>query len=396
MASGIKLPFFTLLLLISFASVNALLFTPALPEITHFFQIGTDQAQLTITWFLIGYTLSQLLYGPLANRFGRKPALYLGTSLQIISSLICALSGYLHLFPLLIFGRFMLALGSGVGLKMTFTLVNECYDPQAASKKIAHVTLAFAIMPGLAVALGGLLSTYYGWPSCFIAGALYGLTLFIFIYGLPETSSSIDKHALKIPSLFSTFAKQFKNPFILTGGLLMGLATCFVYVFAALAPFIAINLLGMNPANYGLANLLPPIGLILGSLLSGKLVNYFSTKILLYTGITIASLGVILMFLAFLMHFSACLLLFTPMIIIYLGLCFIMANASSFAMSKTTDKAHGSAVMNFLNIGSATCTVLSLRYFPIFIILLPTIYLILCLIMISIIYLLTRLEYKTH
>src|SRR5262245_5450852 len=109
--------FFTLILLISFASVNAVLFTPALPAIAHYFNVTNDTAQLTMIWFLVGYTLGQLAYSPFANRYGRKPALFLGIGLQIISSVLCVISGYLHLYFILITGRFLLALGSGVGLK---------------------------------------------------------------------------------------------------------------------------------------------------------------------------------------------------------------------------------------------------------------------------------------
>src|SRR5687768_11342902 len=109
--------FLILLMLISFASIHAVLFTPALPHLAHSFDITIESAQQTLTWFLIGYALGQLLYGPLANRFGRKPALYSGICLQILSSFMCVLAGKLACYPLLILGRFFLALGSGVGLK---------------------------------------------------------------------------------------------------------------------------------------------------------------------------------------------------------------------------------------------------------------------------------------
>jgi DHA1 family bicyclomycin/chloramphenicol resistance-like MFS transporter len=151
----VRLPFATLLLLISFASVNAVLFTPALPTIAHYFGVAEDTAQQTITLFLIGYALGQLIYGPLANRFGRKPALYIGITLQILSSLLCVLAGVLNEFWLLVLGRFLLALGSAVGLKMTFTLVNESYEPKVASRKMSYLMLAFAITPGIGVAVGG-------------------------------------------------------------------------------------------------------------------------------------------------------------------------------------------------------------------------------------------------
>ncbi|HSW71680.1 MAG TPA: MFS transporter [Gammaproteobacteria bacterium] len=378
-----KLPFFTLLLLISFASVNAVLFTPALPSLAQFFEISEDSAQYTITWFLVGYALGQLVYGPLANRFGRKPALYMGISLQIISSLLCVFSGVIHQYWLLVIARFLLALGSGVGLKMTYTLVSECYEPKIASQKISYLMLAFAITPGLSVALGGILNSYYGWTSCFYAGALYGVTLLFFVSGLPETQKTLNLNALKIKHLLHEYSKQFKSIQLLTSGLLMGCSTSFVYVFAALAPFIAINIFGLSSAEYGLANLLPPLGLILGSIVGAGLSKKYPLGSIIRAGIFIASLGVIIMFIAMILHFPLLVSLFLPMIIIYFGLCFVLANASTLAMSRVTDKAQGSAVMNFINMGLATIVVLSLGLFPIQTLLLPASYIILSIVMLG-------------
>lgn len=376
-----RLPFFTLLLLISFASVNAVLFTPALPNIAHFFRIDESTAQQTITWFLVGYALGQLVYGPIANRFGRKPAMYAGISLQIISSLLCVFAGIIHQYWLLVLARFMLALGSGVGLKMTFTLVNECYEPKIASHKTSYLLLAFAITPGLGVALGGILNTYYGWTSCFYAGAVYGLILLFFVSRLPETLKTKNMHALKLVELVHEYGNQFRNTQLLKGGFLMGFSTCFVYVFAALAPFIAIDIFNLTSSEYGLANIIPPIGLILGSIVGASLSKKYALQSIIQAGIFITSLGSILMLLTMYYHFPILLSLFLPMIIIYFGICFILANASTIAMSHVDDKAHGSAVMNFINMGLATLVVLSLSFFPMKTLLLPVIYILLCITM---------------
>src|SRR5690606_17410179 len=114
-----KPSFTTLVLLISFATVNAVLFTPELPQLAELFKVSKDSAEQTVAWFLLGYAIGQLVYGPIANRLGRKPALYLGVGLQILSSLLCVLAGYLQNWSLLLVARFLLALGSGVGLMMT-------------------------------------------------------------------------------------------------------------------------------------------------------------------------------------------------------------------------------------------------------------------------------------
>ncbi|CCD04437.1 TPA: MFS transporter [Legionella pneumophila] len=376
-----KLSFMTLLLLISFASVNAVLFTPALPSITAFFRITEHAAQQTITSFLVGYAIGQLVYGPTANRYGRKKTLYIGIGLQIISSLLCVLAGMISMYPLLVLGRFLLALGSGVGLKMTFTLVNECYEPQLAAQKTSYLMLAFAIAPGLSVALGGILNSHYGWESCFYAGTVYGAILLVMVRQLPETQKSLQLEAFQMKHLLQGYVSQFKNKPLISGGALMGGASCFVYIFAAMAPFIAINLLGMSTTEYGAANILPSLGLTLGSIWSAQFAKKYSQRAGIQLGILISGFAALAMMMATLTHHSALIKLFFPMIFIYLGLSFIFANASTFAMSHTSDKAHGSAVMNFINMGLVTVVILGLSLLPMSQYLLPAIYIILCILM---------------
>lgn len=376
-----NLPMFTLLLMISFASVNAVLFTPGLPDITQYFAIKEDTAQLTISWFLIGYAFGQLVYGPVANRFGRKPTLYMGIGLQIASSLLCVVSGLITSYPLLVISRFLLALGAGVGLKMTFTMVNECYEPKVVSQKIAFLMLAFAITPALSVALGGWLTRQFGWMSCFYAGALYGVILLILVSRLPETQFTKHKDAFKLVQLIQGYSTQMKNLVLVAGGLLMGCCTCFVYVFAAEAPFLAMNVYGLSTTEYGVANLIPPIGLIAGSIVSGKLADKIPLHYIIHTGIIVSIMGCLWMAAAVYLHADVINTLFLPMILVYGGVCLIAANASAIAMSTVKDKAHGSAMMNFLNMGLPTVIVLSLGLFPIHIFLLPILFFLICIFM---------------
>lgn len=101
---------FILLLLATFASVSAVLYTPSLPEIAESLKITSTQAQFSMTAFLIGYALGNLPYGPLSNRFGRKPTLYLGILLAIGGSLLILLAASLQLFGLFVLGNVRFAL----------------------------------------------------------------------------------------------------------------------------------------------------------------------------------------------------------------------------------------------------------------------------------------------
>ena len=150
------IPIYTLIILVSFASVAAVLFTPGLPVLQREFQLDTAQTQLTISLFLLGYTIGPLIYGPLANRHGRKNMLYCGISIAFVASLFCAISSYSASFNLFLLARFMSAIGASAGLTLTFTIVNDVFtDIDYRRTMIAYVTLAFAIMPGLAVFVGG-------------------------------------------------------------------------------------------------------------------------------------------------------------------------------------------------------------------------------------------------
>ncbi|MGE3320121.1 MAG: MFS transporter [Candidatus Berkiella sp.] len=375
-----RFPWFTLTMLISFASVNAVLYTPALPDIAAFLHVSHTQAEGTMTLFLIGYTLGQLIYSPLAERFGRKQALFIGISMQILASFACALCLFIPSLWWLSVSRFFVALGSGVGLKMTFTLVNEWYEPKAASQKMSYLTLAFAITPGLAVSLGGLLNTYLGFASCFLASAAYGMVLLAMVANLPIKPSAINQKALQLTNLRQAYRQPFSNSQLWVGGLLMGAASCFVYVFAALAPFIAMDLMQMSSSEYGIANLIPSMGMIAGCLCSGRWIKKHSLQSLIKVGTAICIVGVAFMSIT-VFSLPPLMSIFLPMVVIYFGLSLVLPNASSYAMSFVNNKSHGSAAMSFINMGSTTLVVLALGVCSIHVMLLPIVFGLICLAM---------------
>ncbi len=168
-----------LLLLVSFASISAVLFTPSLPELTEKLHITPSQAQFTITIFLIGYGIGNLPYGPLSNRYGRKPAIYTGIILALVGSGLIVLVDYFQAFWLFLVGRFFLALGSSAGLTLAFTMVGDCYQKKVLAKKISYFMLVFAMGPGISIAIGGFLTTHFKWVSCFYFLILYSLFLLV-------------------------------------------------------------------------------------------------------------------------------------------------------------------------------------------------------------------------
>jgi MFS transporter, DHA1 family, multidrug resistance protein len=342
-----------LALLISFASVGAVVFTPGLPEIGKYFAITNDVAQYTVTWYLIGYSLGQLLYGPLANRFGSKSTLKIGSSIAIIGSLGCILSYTIKSFDLLVFSRVLLSLGAACGLKMTFTLTSKLFSHENAAKAMSYTMMSFAIAPGLAVYIGSVLVSYYNWSTPFYFMLLYSIIIFIVTGFLPEAYINKDHQALKFSNVISNYVLQVKNYKVIVGGLLVGVGTSIVYAFAAFSPFIAINQMGLSETSFGLYNIIPSLGILFGSIVSGGLSGIWSPQKSLKYGLWISLLGVIVLFLTLKSSETNPLSLFAPMVIIYFGFSFIFGNSAALALKDSTDKGNASAMLSFTNMISS-------------------------------------------
>jgi MFS family permease len=360
-----KPQFYILLLLVSFASVGAVLFTPALPSIASYFQISPGQAQFTITAYLLGYALGQLPYGPLANRFGRKTTLYIGISLSIVGALLCALSSSFNSFGLLVLARFIQALGACVGLKVSFTMVADVFNQTDATKMISRFVIAFAIMPGIAIAIGGWLTTLLNWESCFYFLALFGAFMLWMSTKLPETAKSLDKSALGLSSIIHGYGLKFKNRRLVLSALIMGCGSAVIYVFASKAPFIGIQLIGMTPEGYGSYSLIPPVGMLLGGLMAAGFAGRFSALHIILIGIVGCIAASFTMLVPFSMGKLTPMTLFVPMFLIYLVESLIFANISAFGLSHAKNKSNGSAILNFINLSTTVAGVLLAEFiFP--------------------------------
>jgi DHA1 family bicyclomycin/chloramphenicol resistance-like MFS transporter len=344
-----QLPLLTLTLLVSFGSVCAVILTPSLPAIGKYFAVSESQAQLTISLFLIGYALGQLIYGPLANRYGRKLAIYIGITLEIASAFLCLIATWSHWFCLLLFGRLLMALGASAGLKMSFTLIADVYEQKQASQVISFLTLTFAITPAIAVSLGGFLAEHIHWQSCFYILAVYGGLLLLFCYYLPETAPIRDTQALQITKLLRGYTTQLKNYQLMACALLAGCGTAMIYIFAERVPFIAIHRLGLSPSQYGLYNLLPPVGMIIGAIWSMWRAKPALASIGL--GLIIELVGICIMLLLSWQGYTSALTIFLPIIIVYIGESLVYANAIGLATSHAKDKSYASAMLNFVNMG---------------------------------------------
>jgi multidrug resistance protein len=320
--------------------------------------MSSSAAQFAITIFLIGYAIGQLPYGPLSNKIGRKPTLFIGLGISIVGSLVCGVS---DTFWMLIGGRILTALGASVGLMLTYTIVSDVYNPEQARKKLAFVSLAFAIAPGAAVALGGVLTQFISWESTFFCQALYGVVLLLLSTRLPETSSSLSTEPYTLKLILDSYLRRCNNLKLVICSLIQGSCTSFVYVFAALAPFMVIHLLGKSPSVYGMLNLIPSAGMILGSVFSHFTSHILSAHRSILLGLSILLISTLTMGAIFVFGEFNLWTLFAPFFLMNIGITLAYINCPAIGTADAKNKPNAAAVLAFLNISTCVVTVFILQ-----------------------------------
>lgn len=349
-----------LLLLITFANFLGLLITPALPEIAERFNFPGSMGTWIMALFLVGYSVGQLLYGPYANRFGRKPTITFGMLLALFGTILCYFSEEFWVFAV---GRVIQALGAAVGLKIGFTIVGDLNQGGQATKALATLSSAFGIMPGIAIAIGGYITEMYGAEGCFIFLGIYTVFLWSICQILPETVHELNRDALKIKKVAYHYGEQFKDAYLVLYAFLAGLTSCILYIFSTVSPYLGMKGLALSPQQFGYWAILPSFGFLCGAITSRKMGDKYHPRINILSGILIILVATLVSSFTFATGHMNVWTLFIPTAFMYLGANLIWSNALSKGLTGAHDKSNASAVMQFVNMGTATIAVFIIQGF---------------------------------
>ena len=232
--------------LVAFAPMSIDMYLPSLPALERYFATDTASVQHTLAAFFLGLTVGQLLYGPIADRYGRKPPLYFGLSLYVAASAACALAPTIGS---LIGLRFLQALSGCAGMVVARAVVRDLYDRQESARVFSILLMVMGIAPIVAPLAGGYLLTWFGWRSIFWVLALFGVACLVAVKaGLPETIPR-DQPRIALSKAMGNYAALLADrrylAYALSGG--FGQAGMFAYISGS--PFVIIDLYGV-PAHY--------------------------------------------------------------------------------------------------------------------------------------------------
>ncbi len=222
-----------LLTLITFSGTMAMhIFVPALPEAARDIGASIGAMQMTVSVYLFGLAVGQLVYGPLSDRLGRRPVLMAGLVLYTITSLTAAFAPNVDA---LIVIRIFQALGGCAGLVLGRAIIRDTAPPREAARRLALMNLMVTVGPGVAPLIGGALASTLGWRSIFFLLFALGMTNIAFTWRLlPETRVQTSNTGL--PTLARNYRRLLGSPAFLGYAFGGGCATTAMYAFIAASP----------------------------------------------------------------------------------------------------------------------------------------------------------------
>ncbi len=306
--------------------------TPSLPAIALAMHTSIGTVQQSIPLFLLGEAVSLLFYGPLSDRYGRRPCVIVGLSIAVLSSYASVWSTSIDVF---LFYRVLQGIGSGVCMGLGRTILADVIKGKRFMATGAYFSLILSLSPLLAPILGGYVQHWAGWDANFILlGSILLLVLVLYTLLCPETRDP-KTHNLALPwhAVFQNYAVLARDRVFMVSVLLSGFAMAAIMVYATLSPTILQGDFKLSAVHYGWA--LGVVGLfgMLGKLAFPWFVKHFEASSNVFFGLWCTLLsGVVLLIAALIGHLSMWLLVLMPAIVM-LGQSFVLPNTAAFALT---------------------------------------------------------------
>jgi DHA1 family bicyclomycin/chloramphenicol resistance-like MFS transporter len=265
------------------------MYLPGFPAIAQNLNTTVDYVSYSLSSFLIGVCTGQFIWGPLLDRFGRKPPLYAGLAIYILASLGCALSSSI---TMLIGFRFLQALGGCAGMIAPRAIVRDIFPVKESAKVFSLLILILGASPIIAPTVGSFMVTAFGWHSVFIVlAAVTAILLIVVIFLLPESKRPNPSFSLKPKPILLNFFLVIKTPQFYSYALAGAVASASLMAYISGSPLVFMEIFGLKEHQYSLIFAFIAVGLIGSSQLNNFLLKKYSniqiikTMLLTQTGI---------------------------------------------------------------------------------------------------------------
>ncbi len=245
------------------------MYLPSLPDMAVLLDARVTQIQFTLSVFLVGFAIGQILYGPISDRYGRRPLLLASFAVFSLASAACALATSVE--PL-IAARFVQALGAAGGVVVARAIVRDLYEASRAGQELALMGTIMGLVPLFAPALGALLHEWFGWRSNFVAMAAMGLAgLALIRVAMPETLKAEHVRAASARAILTSFRVLIGQPIYRLYLAFACMAYGGLFSFISASSFVLQDVYGLTPRGFGLSFAVVVLGYIGGTLAGRRL-----------------------------------------------------------------------------------------------------------------------------
>lgn len=262
------------------------LYLASLPHLATDFGVTPAAVQQTLSLFVIGFGVAQLVSGPLSDRFGRRPVLLWGLALYIVASLACAAAPTL---PLLVAMRFVQAIGCCTAAVVARALVRDVYAPADGARMLAKASSLLALAPLIGPVLGGYLQVWFGWRAAFVFHTLFAIALLAATARLfRETLAHPNPDAMRVGPLLATYCRLASADFFWAWALPGALSYAAIFVFISGSSFVLIDVLGVPTQYYGYGFAFGVSGYLAGTIVCRRLLARLGLPRAMMVGVSLS------------------------------------------------------------------------------------------------------------
>ncbi len=329
------------------APISLYMLVPALPVLATTFGRDIGVAQMTVSLYMVGIACSQIIMGPMSDRFGRRPVLLAGLGLMVLASAACI---FAETLPQLIAARFLQALGGATGMVVSRAIIRDLYSRERISGMISLVIAVMMIAQMLSPLTGGLLETAFGWRSIFYVVTAASLVIAVAIaVTLPETR----RGRLEAGGFRGDVGNLLKSRAFIGYVLCQVLASQIVFTFAGGGPYVVVMQMGRTSAEYGVWFATTAFAYLIGNLFCVRFAPRHSLERLIWFGLALQFAGSLLNLVWGIAGLNqAPSWLFGTQMLVMFANAFVMSNSVAGAISVRPEAAGtASGAMGFLQMG---------------------------------------------
>lgn len=278
----------TLSALMGFASISTDLYLPAMPAMSASLGAKPGAVELTVSGYLMGFSIGQLLWGPVGDRYGRRLPIAIGLVFFILGSAGCALSGSIET---MIAWRMVQAMGACAGVVLARAMVRDLYVGERAAQMMSTLMTVMAIAPLLGPLAGGQILKLASWQAIFWFLVVVGIATLVAVWALPETLAPVQRNRTPLAQAFADYGKLVVDRRVMSYAVAGGFFYAGMFAYVAGTPFAFITCYHVAPQHYGLLFAAGIVGIMVTNMANARLVTKFGIVRLFRWGTSAAALA---------------------------------------------------------------------------------------------------------